>query len=107
VESDPTSRLSYAQRTVRRRAALDDMGWEGARSEASAPATQLPPRAGGGGAKRERKGAAAAQVRLPPDIRTELADKVSLIPSCMVCAAPTANACIMAAMQVFLLAQRR
>jgi len=78
VESDPTSRLSYAQRTVRRRAALDDMGWEGARSEASAPATQLPPRAGGGGAKRERKGAAAAQVRLPPDIRTELADKVLL-----------------------------
>ena len=78
MESDPTSRLSYAQRTVRRRAALDDMGWEGARSEASAPATQLPPRAGGGGTKRERKGAAAAQVRLPPDIRTELADKVLL-----------------------------
>ena len=81
VESDPTSRLSYAQRTVRRRSALDDLGWDGARSEASAPATQLPPRAGGpgSGAKRERKGASAAQVRLPPDIRTELADKVSLM----------------------------
>ena len=76
------SRLSYAQRTVKRRAALDEMGWAGARDQASAPATLLPPRAGGQGAaaKRERKGAMGAQVRLPPDIRTELADKVALQP---------------------------
>ena len=77
VESDPTSRLNYAQRTVQRRAALEDLGWDGARSQASAPGTLLPPpRASAAGAapaaKRERKGVS----RLPADIRTELADKV-------------------------------
>ena len=76
VESDPTSRLNYAQRTVQRRAALEDLGWDGARSQASAPGTLLPPAPAGVGAapaaKRERKGVS----RLPADIRTELADKV-------------------------------
>lgn len=76
VESDPSSRAAYAERTVQRRVALQNMGWQGALSEASAPATGELSDPGQGGppvmVKRERK----SSVRLPQDIRTELGGQV-------------------------------
>lgn len=79
VESDPTSRAAYADRTVQRRQALQSLGWDGAMSEASAPAN-IPIAVASAMAvgaslpvKRERK----ASVRLPQDIRSQLGVQVS------------------------------
>ena len=80
MESDPTSRAAYADRTVLRRQALHNLGWDGALSEASAPASGPVPEAGAmvvGSPlplplKRERRGS----VRLPQDIRSQLGSRV-------------------------------